>query len=160
LKVEDSLTQTEEMTMADQWKNQFAISKAIKGAALKTARAKLTLGVHQIDTTVDIKGTIEVLEDEDYTPTAEVPIKATLALFLRNCGVTRKAAAAALLRAMSDAIAANEVGDAKAQRIHREINAAQTEVDAMIAMAESTAAKLPKKTRNGKVLSDLAVTIR
>ncbi len=132
----------------------------VKGAALKQARANLTVGVHKIKTTVDIEGTIEVLNDEQYTPTAEVPIKATLALFLRYCGVTRQAGAAALLRAMSDAIAANEVGNAKSARIIGEINAAQADVDAAVRQAESVAARLPQRTRNGKVLSDLTVNIR
>ena len=142
------------------WENTFAVSKAVKGAALKQARANLTVGVHKIKTTVDIEGTIEVLDDEQYTPTAEVPIKATLALFLRYSGVTRQAGADALLRAMSDAIAAGDLGSAKSARIIAEINAAQADVDAVVRLAEATAARLPQRTRNGKVLSDLTVSIR
>ncbi len=144
-----------------EWINKMAVAKAVKDAEAKKVRKELSVGRHEVkNLVVEINGHINVAEDETYTPTAEIPIKATLALFMRYCGVTRDAAAKALVRAMNDAIDAQETGSDKAERILREINASQEDVAACEKMVQDAIGELDEKTRNGKVTSKLSVTYR
>jgi len=81
-----------------------AVAKAISDKALKHARSGLSVGRHEVDVTVRIHGSLSVFADTDKTPTVSIPMKETLALFIRYCGITREAAISVLTRAMTDAL--------------------------------------------------------
>lgn len=143
------------------WVNTMAVAKAVKDAEAKKVRKNLEVGHHKIENlVVEINGHINVAEDEEYTPTVEIPIKATLALFIRYCGVTRAAATDALVRAMTNAIDADEKGDEKSRRIFDEIKASQEDIDACKQVVDASMMELPKKMRSGKVTSKLEVSYR
>lgn len=133
---------------------KLAISKAIKAAAEKEARAALQPGVHQVDTLVRVHGSMTINEDERYIPTAEIPVKAALALFIRYCGITRDAAENALVRAMTEALNREETGILKTMTILEELEEI-TVIDDCTARVMRLASRLPEKTRKGKVLTNL-----
>lgn len=138
---------------------QVAMQKAIKTAALKTARAKLEPGTHEVDFLARVHGTLTVNEDEEYTPTTSVPIKATIALFLRYCGVTRDAALAHLERAMVDALRAAETENGlpatTEDAVASEISEDAEVINEMMERVNKMARALPKQKRAGKVLAKL-----
>jgi hypothetical protein len=71
-----------------------------------TARQDVSAGEHHVDALVRVRGTVKVGKDYTTVPTVSIPLKETLALFIRYCGCTREAALDALHRAASEAIAA------------------------------------------------------
>lgn len=135
----------------------LAITKAIKSAAATKARNGIRPGVYNVDILLRIAGALTVNRDETYTPTVDIPLKATLALFIRFCGITREAAKAALVRAMTEALAQDEKGDDKTARIVSEIGDVSI-IDDCMAQVLETLDTLPDKTRKGKVLTNLHVT--
>jgi len=93
----------------------MAINKRIIDESLtnleKLALAKVSAnttplapGDHDFDITVRVSGSLRKGEDYERTPTASVPLKQALALFVRYCGITRKAALSALTKAMTEAL--------------------------------------------------------
>ena len=87
------------------------IQLCLKGfKADKQARQQVAPGEHQVDALVRVTGTVKVGEDYTTVPTVSIPMKETLALFIRYCGVTREAAIAALHRAADESIAATGKG--------------------------------------------------
>lgn len=84
-----------------------ALPKCIKDSSeqYKTARDALAPGSYDVDFTVRITGQLVVGEDTDKTPTASIPIKESLALFIHYSGITRARAVAVLQRAMAEALA-------------------------------------------------------
>jgi len=141
----------------------LALAKAVKDAAIKTARKDVNVPknaesvTHNVNLLARVSGTITVGADEEYIPTASVPLKASLALFIRYCGITRESAKAALVRAMTDALNENLDPKSKVEKIETAIS----EEDRLIADCEAQVSKmmgtLPKQTRNGKVTTDLTV---
>lgn len=135
-----------------------ALTKAIKAAELTAARKGLTVGEHPIDITCRVTGNITVGEQEDYTPTISIPIKSTLALFIRYCGVTRKAAEAALVRAMTEALNQDVKGEEKNAIIQKAISENEEVIATCEAKVKMMVGALPKAKRDGKVRSNLTVT--
>ena len=129
----------------------IALSKLTAGKA----RGEMEVGKHEVDFLARITGSVTVGQDEDYTPTAEIPIIPTLALFIRYCGITREAAEKALIRAMTDAIDNGETGKNKRDCILATISQEQRIIDEMMTRVTAAAAKLPKRKKNGKVTSKL-----
>ncbi len=131
------------------------VAKAIERAAAKTAK-KLTLkvGVYDVDETMTIRvqGQIKKFADEDYTPTADIPLKAALALVLEKSGVTREAAANMLVEAMTEALAA---GDKAEEAVKARLN----DIDVAMARVTAAAAKLPDKTRSGKTTCKVTLEV-
>lgn len=77
----------------------------------------LTSGDHSVDVMLHVSAIVRKGEDYERTPTASIPTKKVLALFVRYSGVTRDAALAVLERAMTDALnneIAAEFGDLEA----------------------------------------------
>jgi hypothetical protein len=122
----------------------LGLSKLIEKEA-KLARPHVDAGEYDIDTIVHlhVSGTLDVGEDEQYTPTAKIPWKATMALFLRYAGVTREHAMASLVLAMQEALKT----DAKAA----ELVAALADLDEAEALVQAGLDDLPKESRAGKV---------
>lgn len=129
-----------------------ALAKTLETMA-KDARDELAPGEYAVATkvTLDVQGTVRVSDDELYTPTTSVPVKAALALFMRYSGCTGPAAMAALVRAMTEAVAMGEKG-AKTIPEVADLEAAEERVLAGLA-------KLPAKSRRGKVCVKAAVQV-
>ena len=125
-------------------KTLAAAKKAID-SEIKT-REDLVPGSYNIteELHLNLEGSIVVNEKEKYTPTISIPVKATLALFVRYSGITGDRALAALEQAMLEA---SKLGD-KAEKHILEI--------AMLEAAEKKVKKmlgdLPKATRAGKTI--------
>lgn len=133
---------------------QAAESIALSKLAAKTgARELLTPGVYNVSTLVKVEGTIKVGEDYEATPTVSIPIKETMALFIKYCGCTRESAIKLLTQAMNEAMDAN---NGKAQGYLAEtipfIDETMKTVEAEILK------KLTKQKRKGAVTSKLKMT--
>ena len=118
----------------------------------KDARSDIEPGDYTVgrEVTLRVDGTVKVSADEDYTPTVAIPLKATMALFMRYAGVTGPAAMDALERAMTEALSLSALtGKAKKD--------AETAIHELadLSAAEAKVRKgldaLPTKTRMGKV---------
>lgn len=137
----------------------LAIAKAIKDKLVKEARDEVAVGSFEVDTTVRIRGLLNVFEDEQYTPTAEIPIKAALALFIRYCGVTRDAARRALQQAMTEALNMNATGEEKTDVILERLGEDWRVVADCMTAVTQLAAALPQRTRKGKVTTELDIDV-
>lgn len=134
-----------------------ALSKAL-GKLAKGSRPDLSAGEHEVDSivTLHVTGKMKVGADETYTPTANIPIKIALALFLRYAGVTGPAAMEALVKAMNEAREIGELPDKEkktklaAIREIADLNAAEARVNEMVG-------KLDDAVRVGKVTGKVAV---
>lgn len=102
-------------------------------------------GAYAIDeeVTLRLRAVVKRSADTEYTPTAEIPLKATLGFLLARMGFQRETAANMLVEAMKDALNAETSGDEK-------IEALMGDVDAAMARVSTMTAALPKKTRAGQ----------
>lgn len=133
--------------------NENAIQVAIgKLNAAKGARESLAVGDYPVDAMVHVVGYVRVGDDYETTPTTSVPLKETLALFVKYCGVTRNAALAALENAMRDAIEATGKGKGALLEMMPELNK-------IMAQVEATLAKLPPRTCKGAVTAKLKAEV-
>lgn len=82
----------------------LALSRAVNKRADDLAREGVMAGTYDIDMTVRLVGTIEVLEDTDKKPTVSIPMKEVLALFVARSGCTREASVKLLRECMTDAL--------------------------------------------------------
>jgi hypothetical protein len=123
------------------------LSKDAKGV-----RDCLPPGEYAIDSeiTLAIKGKVDVLEDEEYTPTAKIPHKLAMALFIRYAGVTGPLAMDALVKAMTEAMAI-EALEGKAKKAALKAIGEVADLDAAEDVVIKGLGELPKATRNGKV---------
>lgn len=127
---------------------QDAVVIALAKTLEKQAKPiKLAPGDHQIDETVTLRitGRVRKGEDNEFTPTVEIPMLATMALLLEKSGFQRERSKALLIEAMQEALDAQVVGNEKSAIIAERVNDIQT---AMEHVQEITAA-LPKKMRSG-----------
>ena len=129
--------------------NSIALSKL---AAAANARASLTPGEYEVDTTVHVKGTLKVGADYDTAPTVSIPLKETLALFIAYSGVTGDHAINALVKAMRQSIATDGTGAGVLAATMPVINATMARVEAEVI------ALLPRQDRKGPVTAKLQVT--
>ena len=120
----------------------LALSKAI-ASEIKN-REDPEVGTHKVSEklTFEVEGSVQKCEDETYTPTVDIPLKVTLALFVRYSGITGDAALNALERAMSEALALGEKGEKKVSEV--------AEIDRAMSKVVSMLGELPRKTRKGK----------
>lgn len=105
---------------------------------------KAPQGKNDIDVTITlrVKASITKGADVDYTPTVDIPLKATLALVLEKAGFSREYAAKLLTEAMTEALEAGEKGNEAVESRLKDIDLAMDRVSAITAA-------LPKKTRSG-----------
>ena len=82
----------------------LALSKAVKSKAVEAARRELGPGVHHVDCTVRVRGSLEIGEDGERSPTASIPVKEVLALFVARSGANRGAALKLLRTCLRDAL--------------------------------------------------------
>ena len=91
--------------MAKTSKIDERFSAAELSAIAKVGKSgNLLVGDHKVDVMLHLTAIVRKGEDYERTPTASIPTKKTLALFVRYCGITRDAALKMLERAMTDAI--------------------------------------------------------
>jgi hypothetical protein len=139
-------------------KTIIALTKAVSDRQAKAARPSLTVGTHEVDFTVRVRGSLTVSEDTDKTPTVSIPMKETLALFIAYSGITGQHAKNLLTRAMTDALAIQADGEQN----HNGVGAIR---DALPKIAEierdvvaPMLASLPRTKVNGMVRANLDVT--
>lgn len=111
---------------------------------LLTKLPDIPVGKTEVDeiVTLHIKGTLTRGKDCEYTPTAEIPLKSTLALLLARMGFQRDAAIELLVGAMTDAINAEDKGE-------NFIAEKLTDIDVAMERVQKITANLPKKIRKG-----------
>ena len=126
----------------------------------QTARGALAPGKYEVHERVvlDVHATVDVGEDNnEYVPTVKIPLKATLALFFRYCGVTGPAALAALEKAMKEAHAIGQLSK-KEQKTAEEAIEEMADLKAARKAVEKTLGAMPKGTRKGSVRVSGTVT--
>jgi hypothetical protein len=138
--------------------NLIALTKAVAKKIADAARDTISVGKHEVDFTVRVKGTVSVFEDTEKTPTVSIPMKETLALFIRYSGITGPHAVALLQRAMTDALAANENGEQNPQGTGAIADALPIIEETMKTVVEPMLATLPKTPVKGMVKTNLEVT--
>lgn len=121
---------------------------------LAKEKAVLLPGAYAVDeeVTFRVKAVVKRSEDTEYTPTADIPLKATLALLLSRMGFQRDKAAQMLVDAMNDALRAEKAGDDTILPLIAEVDAAMERVNAMTE-------KLSKKVRAGQTRVEGTVSI-
>ena len=121
-----------------------ALANSLRKLAEKN-RDELPIGRHTVNemVTLKVQGTVNVSEDTEATPTASIPIKTALALFMRYSGVTGPMAMDLLVRAMSDALA---MGKDTAENL-----AEVVDLDRAMATVTAKLAELPKVSKKGPV---------
>jgi hypothetical protein len=126
----------------------LALSRAVSTKEDKAARDGVTAGTYEVDVTVRVRGTIEVLDDTEKTPTVSLPMKEVLALFIARSGCTREASIALLRECMTDALREGVKGEGAV--------AAAADIDAQYkAAVKDMLATLPKTPVRGAVKADI-----
>lgn len=134
----------------------IAITKAVSSKNAKTAREGLTPGAHAVDVTVRVQGMLTVGADTSKTPTCSIPLKETLALFVKKSGMMREHAMRIMEESMTEAIAASGKGAGAVEGVEDIANAMKR----VTAFTES----LPKTPVKGRVtfkgtMSEIATQI-
>jgi len=131
----------------------LALERVTKQAAKAAkAREEVAAGDYKFDTvlTFNLKGELRVAEDFEWTPTVSIPIKETLALFMRYCGATREAAMAGLMRAMKEAHELEEKGETCIAEL--------ADLKEMEKQVVESLGQLPKELKKGAVTGKLTLT--
>jgi hypothetical protein len=106
----------------------------------------------EIDLTLD--GTLTKAESSDYTPTSDLPLLLTLALFVEHCGITREAALDKLREA---AVKALELGKQPSETMPEVVKTVETTLGRI---RDEVTKHLPKKSREGAVsVADVKLTV-
>lgn len=107
-------------------------------------------GSYSIDETITLRvaGTIDKGDDENYTPTISVPVKALAATLLPRLGATREAGIAVLVEAITEALNNGKKADETLRNRMKDADAAFDMVN------QRVLANLPPSTRTGKTIVD------
>ena len=126
-----------------------ALAKWFKTQAENVA---LPVGVYPLDTdiTLSVKGAVEKFEDQQYTPTVDIPLLPTLALVLEKAGFQRERAKDLLIEAMTDALNAQQEANTDIENRIKDVQTAMQHV-------RQVTQALPKKTRSGRTTVAVAV---
>jgi len=131
------------------------LAKAIEKVVSKESKGlDLAVGAHEIDEvlTIHVSGTLKKGADTTYTPTADIPLKAALALLLEKAGIVREAASAMLVEAMTEALNADEDKNEALQSRMKDVDAAMSRV-------QSAVGTLPSKPRKGAITGKVELEI-
>lgn len=109
----------------------------------KEERKQIAPGKHKVSFTVTVDGTLDVSENETYTPTVDIPLIPSMALALKKMGVQREHFLGVLRTAMEEVLVADKN---MREAMIKESGLADFESD-----FRKTLGTLPKKTRVGKV---------
>lgn len=108
-------------------------------------------GYHPVNETavVHVKGGVNKLQDEQYTPTVDIPLLPTMALLLEKCGFQRELVKDILIQSMTEAI--------RHQRDpHDLINGRVKDIETAMEHVREVTDALPLKTRSGKTFVNAA----
>lgn len=138
------------------------VGDAIQDAAERLAMSKISAGdardivkpgTYNIDTTVNIKGTITVGEDYMTTPTANIPILPVMALLVQRMGFQREKAMKIIVDAINESIADKDT------TVLDNLQKDTAEIEAAIEVVrKGIINKLAKVKANGKVTHKLTTT--
>lgn len=131
--------------------NLFALATAVSDKVCKAERPNLMPGEYEIDTTINIKGTMTVGEDYDVAPTVSIPLIETVALLLKRMGFQRDGAITIIREVFSEAIALNGRGKGALLKEMPELAAAITMV------REEIISKLDRQDRKGVIKSNFTI---
>lgn len=123
-------------------------------AKMAKAAGPLDPGSYTVDETVTLRvaGTVDKGDDESYVPTVDVPLLATLALFIDGLrGKVQTIQVETIMETLTEAMTAAITADVKASP---ELAARIKDIDAAMAKVRSMTAALPQKTRTGKTRVD------
>jgi hypothetical protein len=96
--------------------NVVALSKAIKEAEVKAARAALTPGEHEVDICIRLTGTLDIAPDTEKASTSSLLSEEFLIIALKMSGCTRERAC----EIIADLAKQGVNGDAKANKANRQ----------------------------------------
>jgi len=91
---------------------------------------------------LSVEAFVNQLPDTTYIPTADIPLKVALALFLQRAGITREGSVELLVDSMREAL---ELGEKGAPHLESRIS----DIEMAMAKVTAVAKKLPKKARKG-----------
>ncbi len=131
---------------------RLALGKILNRKELAAARAEIGSGVHSVDVTIRVTGTLDVAEDTEKAATVKVLSKATVGLLLRRMGVTRAKAMELLVEVFTEAMTLDK--DAS-EALLEEVG-----VDDAVKMFRTDVVdRLPKLKCKGAVRPTLAVEV-
>tara|TARA_Y100000034_G_scaffold133414_1_gene198813 strand:- start:36 stop:521 length:486 start_codon:yes stop_codon:yes gene_type:complete len=120
----------------------------------KPLKKSISPGNHLVadSVVIQVNGSVNRSEDEEYTPTTEIPILATLAIFIEKSGIVADNVSAMLLEAMQEAILHEngETGEATDATSTETITARLKDIERAMERVRELTAELPLKERAGK----------
>jgi hypothetical protein len=122
-------------------------------AKLVKANGPLAPGHYNVSDTVTlaIDGEVVKGEDESYTPTVDIPLLATLALFIEGLrGKVQQVQVETIMETLVESMTAALSANVKADPV---LKARLADIDAAMARVRSMTAALPDKTRTGKTIA-------
>jgi hypothetical protein len=124
---------------------------ALSNLKLQPNREEIPVGTHAIPPfLVEVSGAVDVLENETYVPTVDIPLIPTVALALKKMGIQREH----FMKVMKEAVQEVILSDSRM----RAALVSQAGLDEFEAeFRQKVLSELPLKTRKGKVLATLAV---
>jgi hypothetical protein len=128
----------------------IALDRLIASKAATAARNDLAEGTYTVDFTVRVQGKLDVLADQQYTPTISMSPLMLAALAIKGRGATEAAFKAKLAELMRAAVQATNSGDTDTAKLVQWVKEAMGEVKGELA-------KLPKERRKGAVRPSLTV---
>lgn len=110
-------------------------------------------GTYNIDETISIRvvGSVDKIEDEEYTPTVSIPYKKAFEMFLARMGFQREGTMEALVQSMTDAVNGVCPADVGLENYIR--------VDDVEEIVQNGLAAMPKKIRSGKTFVDCTFAV-
>jgi hypothetical protein len=128
-------------------------------AKLNKASGPIAPGAYTVDETITVRvaGTVNKSEDELYTPTVDIPLLATMALFIDGLkGRVQGVQVETIMETLTEAMTAAITADVKANPV---LKARIADVNAAMDRVREVTAALPDKTRTGKTFVDATVAV-
>jgi hypothetical protein len=128
-------------------------------AKMVKAAGPLGPGSYSVDETVTVRvaGTVEKGDDEVYTPTVDIPLLATLALFIEGLrGRVQEIQVETIMETLVESMSAAITADVKANPI---LKSRLNDVTAAMDRVREMTAALPPKTRTGKTRVDATLVV-
>jgi hypothetical protein len=121
---------------------------------LAKSAGPLNPGSYTVDETVVLRiaGTVDKADDESYVPTVDIPMLATLALFIEGLrGKVQELQLATIMETLTESMTSAITADVKASPV---LASRLKDIDGVMARVRSMTNALPEKTRTGKTKVD------
>lgn len=128
-------------------------------AKLAKATGPVAPGSYNVDETVTIRlaGNVTKNPDEPYTPTVDIPLLATLALFIEGLrGRVQEIQVETIMETLTESMTAALTANVKADPV---LKARLADIDAAMAKVRSMTSALPDKVRTGKTFVDATLAV-